>query len=88
MSEEILTLLESRHETTLQWCEPWPACGPEGNDLHANVTIRATVHDCINMQRRVAKAAGRATVGDDANHLLNFMAAHWARVCKPEKEER
>jgi len=86
MSEEISALLESRHETMIQWCEPWPACGPDGNDLRADVILRASVHDCINMQRRVAKAAGRPTIGDDANHLIDFIAVHWAKVRKPRKE--
>ena len=79
-STDLFALLESRHETMLQWCEPWPACGPEGNDLDAHIILRATIHDCINMQRRVAKAAGRPTMGDDENHLLDFMAIHWALV--------
>lgn len=73
-------LLESRHETMLQWREPRLACGPEGNDLDAHIILRATVHDCINMQRHVAKAAGRPTMGDDGNHLLDFMATHWAQA--------
>lgn len=79
-------LLDSRHETFLQWCEPWPACGPEGNDLDAHIILRATVHDCINMQRRVAKSAGRPTMGDDENHMLDFIAVHWARVVEPNAE--
>ena len=73
-------LLESQHETLLQWCEPWPARGAEGNDLVAHITLRATVHDCINMQRRAAKAAGRPTIGNDGNHLLDFIAIHWTQV--------
>lgn len=80
-------LLEGRHELMLQWCEPWPACGPEGNDLDAHIILRATIHDCINLQRRVAKAAGRPTMGDDGNHLLDFIAIHWARVVKDETEQ-
>jgi hypothetical protein len=87
-STALFALLESRHETMLQWCEPWPACGPEGNDLDAHVILRATVHDCINMQRRVAKAAGRPTMGDDGNHLLDFMAIHWTRVVEANADVR
>ena len=79
-STALSALLEARHETMLQWCEPWPACGPEGNDLDAHIILRATVHDCINMQRRAAASAGRPTMGDDGNHLLDFMAIHWTRV--------
>lgn len=78
-------LLESRHRTILQWHEPWTACGPEGNDLQAHVALRATVHDCINLQRRAAKAAGRPTMGRDADHLLDFMAIHWAYPVDGEK---
>lgn len=77
---DVGALLERRHVAVLEWCEPWPACGPEGNDLDAHVTLRATVHDCINLQRRVARSSGRPTVGDDENHLLDFMAVHTARV--------
>jgi len=93
----LFALLESRHETMLQWCEPCPACGPEGNDLDAHIILRATIHDCINLQRRAAKQAGRPTMGDDGNHLLDFMAIHWARVveantsvsgpCPPTKDD-
>lgn len=71
-------MLEQRHETRLCWLEPWPAVGPDGNDITAHVEHRATVHDCINMNRRVAKASGRLTMGDDINHLRDFMAVHWA----------
>lgn len=85
-STDLFALLESRHETMLQWCEPWPACGPEGNDLDAHIILRATIHDCINIQRRVAKAAGQQTMGDDANHLLDFMAIHWAQVVEANEE--
>lgn len=84
-STALFALLESRHETMLQWCEPWPACGPEGNDLDAHIILRATIHDCINMQRRAAKAAGRPTMCDDGNHLLDFMAIHWTRVVEANK---
>lgn len=77
---DIPSLLERRHEVVLQWYEPYPACGPEGNDLDAHVTLRASVHDCINMQRLVARSLGRPTMGDDENHLLDFIAVNWAHV--------
>ena len=79
-STGLFAVLESRHETMLEWWEPWPACGPEGNNLDAHIAHRATVHDCINLQRQAAKMAGRPTMGDDENHLLDFMAIHWARI--------
>ena len=77
-------MLETRHATLLKWGEPWPACGPEGNELDAYVELRATVHDCINLQRLLARNAGRPTMGDDENHLLDFMAIHWASIVKPQ----
>lgn len=49
-------LLEGRHEIKLEWAEPWPACGPEGNDLDAHITISATVHDCVNTARLIAQS--------------------------------
>jgi len=82
---DLSDLLEARHEAYLEWNEPWPACGPEGNDLDAHVTLRATVHDCINMSRRAAKASGFPTASDDENHLLDFIAVHWVSVIKPGK---
>jgi hypothetical protein len=73
-------MLDARHETWLQWCESWPATGPEGNELNAHVVLRATAHDCINLSRKAAKAAGRPTQGGDDHHLLDFIAVHWAKV--------
>lgn len=80
MSPYLEQLLESRHLRRLTWAEPWPACGPEGNELSAHVVHSATVHDCINMQRLVAQRAGRPTMGEDDKHLLDFIAVHWATV--------
>jgi hypothetical protein len=71
-------MLEQRHTLKLVWVEPWPACGPEGNELDAHLELRATVHDCINMQRDSSKHSGRSTMGDDARRLDEFMAVHWA----------
>lgn len=80
LTDPVNRLLEGRHNTFLQWKEPWVACGPEGNALNAHVVLQATVHDCINLARKAAWDAGRPVSGDDRNHLLDFMANHWARV--------
>jgi hypothetical protein len=77
---EIEALLESRHTTFLQWVEPWSACDPEENEVIAHVVLQATVHDCINLARRAAQSAGRPTMGKDGDHLLDFIAIHWAQV--------
>lgn len=76
----VTDLLESRHTTFLSWHEPWPACGPEGNELDAHVELRATVHDCINMQRAWEKSKDFPTDGDDGRRLEDFMAVNWAVV--------
>lgn len=73
-------LLEARHEAKLQWFEPWPACGPEGNELSAHISLQATVHDCINLARSVAKSKGLPTMCNYRELLLDFMAVHWAKV--------
>jgi hypothetical protein len=78
--DEVNDWLESRHTKYVTWVEPWAACGPEGNELNAHVILRATIHDCINMRRLVAKAEGHSPMGGDRDRLLDFMAIHWAEV--------
>ena len=82
--DKLNALLEARHTKFLQWGEPWQACGPEGNDLDAHIILRATIHDCINMQRLIAKAGGHSTMGEDGERLLDFIAVHWAQVVSDE----
>lgn len=77
---DIDDMLETRHETMLSWDDPCPACGPEGNELNAHVEHRATVHDCINMARAIAKREGHPTMGNDANFLLDFMTVNWTNT--------
>ena len=76
-------VIETRLEIELEWCEPWPSTGPEGNALDAHVKLRATVHDCVNMARHIAKAHGESTMGNDKDFLLDFIAVHWAELYKP-----
>lgn len=80
-------LLENRHQARLEWVEPWPAVGPQGNTLTAHVTLSATVHDCVNLQRSAAKSTGHPTLGNDARFLEEFMAVHWAVHVAEEKGE-
>lgn len=86
-------LLERRHEIKLSWVEPWPACGPEGNeDVYACVEMRATLHDCINLQRAAYKhnkekhdgvpLVEGELIGKDYEFLLDFIAVHWATFVK------
>lgn len=71
-------MLEQRHSLKLIWAEPWQARGPDGAELSAHLELRATVHDCINMQRAAAKPSGLTESSDDETYLLDFMAVHWA----------
>jgi hypothetical protein len=76
-------LLENRHTTFLEWREPWPACGPQGNDLDAHVSVRANVHDCINLQRVSDRSRGDDTIGNDERRLADFITTHWCTVIPP-----
>ena len=82
IEERVEAMLENRHTWRCEWCEPWPATGPEGNDVSAHITLSATIHDCINLERSVSKAAGRPTEGKDGDRLLDFIAVHWAKVVR------
>lgn len=73
-------ILEQRHSLKLEWDEVRPARGPQGNVLTAYVTLSATVHDCINLQREDAWSDLQSTMGDDARHLLDFIIKHNARL--------
>ena len=77
--DHIGRMLEARHELRIDWDRLQPACGPEGNVLTAYVTMKASVHDCINIQRMVEKEAGRETSGQDGKFLRDFISAHWHR---------
>lgn len=70
-------LLENKHNIYLYWDEPRPSCNPEGYDLTACITLKATVHDCINMQRLMAKNQGRPANGSDGNLLKEFMLINY-----------
>lgn len=81
MINNLTQLLKAQHAVMLEWVEPWPACGPEGNAVDAHVRLKATVHDCINLQRAADKQAGRPTTDDDDERRLgDFIAVHWATV--------
>jgi hypothetical protein len=80
-------LLKNRHKVFLEWLEPLPACGPEGNDLDAHVTLRATVHDCINMERRADMMRGNDPIRNDARRLTDFINVHWCNIIWPNAED-
>ena len=76
---EVEFMLKHRDECMLQWVEPGSAIDPHGETADATIISRATVSDCINMARAQAEEReGRMSGMDDRDHLLNFMALHWA----------
>ena len=72
-------LLENRHEIFLTWTEPRKACSPQGTEINAHLMLKATVHDCVNLQRAVAKKRGEPTMGNDAQFLEEFIVVNWAK---------
>jgi len=75
--------LENRHTTILQWDEPRRGKDAQGNEVTAHVTMRATVHDCINMARFAEDFAG-PTNTNEAELLNNFIAVNWAHEANDE----
>jgi len=73
-------ILENRFALMVEWAIILPARGPSGNPLDANASVRATVHDCINLQRAAAYQQGKPTVGNDAQFLYAFMVIHHASI--------
>lgn len=76
-------LLENRHDTWLEWEEIRQACGPEGNPVVVVITIRTTVHNCVNLQRQAVKEKGINPMMEDQCRLQEFIAenhcAKWGR---------
>ena len=50
-ASSVKDLLRSRHTTRLKWCEPWDSIDESGNKINADITLSATVDNCINIQR-------------------------------------
>ena len=73
-------MLEKRHEVYLEWHEPRPGISSDGNEVHANVTLSATVHDCINMSRAVFKHNNLKINREDIIYLLDFFDLHYPKA--------
>jgi hypothetical protein len=81
--QKLMELLDSQDTVMLEWVEPWPARGPKENKLDAHITIKATVRDCINLQRETDRKEGRITMDDDLQKLDQFIVVNFARVVWP-----
>ena len=70
-------------ETYMQWEQPWPGKSASGAPLDASVTLRATISDCIKMQRyENDKLFPDKDALNDKELLLDFMATNWAYALK------
>lgn len=76
-------MLERRHTLELEWWEPWPASGPEGNELDAHVRATANVHHCVNLQRHARSSTGVPPSDSDVDLLADFVSIHWAQPVDP-----
>jgi hypothetical protein len=80
----IQELLAGRDYILLEWHEPWPATTAEFSDTEAHITLRATVSDCINLQRLTSKAAKNLS---EEELLEGFLAVHWAHPVATNPKE-
>jgi hypothetical protein len=72
-------ILENRHKIFVKWGEPAIGLSVDGNEVTANITNIATVHDCINMERNTLKNRGFVVENIDEFQLLEeFMTVNWA----------
>ena len=78
--QRLVRLLEARHEARLEWHEPWPALGPQDNKIDAHITLSATVHDCVNLQRVKWHDHGTEHMLRDKDLLAEFIAINWATI--------
>lgn len=76
-------LLTQRYAHRLSWCEPYPGRAADYNPVTANVTLSATVQDCIAIQRQANSNGVLKLSLSDRDLLLDFMAINWATVVPP-----
>jgi len=72
---DITALLKDRHRIHLQWVEPWPGTSKDGNRVDCHITLRASVHDCINYHRKPGQP--KMT---DADVLQDFISVNHVGV--------
>lgn len=70
-------LLKRADEVLIQWSEPRPGKTGEGTEIRVAVRIRATVADCISMERMARFSS------NDEQLLGDFVALHFAEVLDP-----
>ena len=71
-------LMKESH-TLLEWVEPWPGRDPDGRTVDVTVYSRASVADCISLQRERSKGHNYPLLSE-RDLLLDFMAINRAYV--------
>lgn len=87
VSLKVEEILERRHELLVGFVEPWPALGPEGNELLSHVEVRMSVNDAVNHTRKIWADQGIEHRGKDRELIQDFLSIHWAVVIDPDKEK-
>ncbi len=64
----------------LEWSTPWKGLSATGRDESAHVVERATVNDCVKIQRAAMHNTRLALNMSERALLLDFIAVYWATV--------
>ena len=80
MITELKELLENKDDIYLEFVEPWPAFDSVFDEVDAHIILRATVADCINIQRFANKTNNRQIRFSDEELLDQFIVVNWATV--------
>lgn len=67
-----------RYGRIVEWRKPRKGMDKEGKEVTANVTLRATPEDCINIQRERVRVLWGQTNPSDEVLLEDFFTTHWA----------
>ena len=73
-------ILKSKAIRYLSWVEPWPAIDSNNDTIYGHVTLRATVQDCINMQRAANNKNCITAKYTDLQLLNDFIIINWAKI--------
>jgi hypothetical protein len=76
--------LKDRHHLVVEWEEYHEGRSKTGEQLTCYLTIRASVHDCVNLYRSKLEELGvRYPSSSDAFLLSDFLDERCARVLDP-----
>ena len=67
----------------LEWVEPWEGRDASGKSVFTHIILRATVTDCICMQRKKSNDLRPSVLYSDEELLSDFVAINWANEVSP-----